>query len=104
MFSRFKKLETADTMISRIQDNVEQAIKQLPTTEIIQGRLLINVSLVSGSINFVDHKLGRKLIGWKITRIRANSIIWDSQDTNVSPDKLLSLNCNNNVTVDIWVF
>jgi len=104
MFKRFKRLDTQDEALSRVQENVDTAIGSLPSTEIIQGRLVKNIALISSATNSVDHKLGRALIGWQIIRIRSNSIIWDTQDTNSIPQLTLNLNCSANVTVDLWVF
>jgi len=105
MYKKFKKLEIPDQLLSRFQDNVEQAISELPATQIIQGRLVSNVTLTSGSVNNVEHKLGRKLLGWFPVRVRAQATLWDSQDSNTNnADKFLSLNTSATVTVDLWVF
>ena len=104
MFNKFKKIEIEDEVLSRMQDNVEQAISQLPTTDVIQGRLVKNVALLSASTVKVSHKLGRPVIGWIVVRQRASAIIWDSQDSNANPSLTLDLNCSANVIVDLWVF
>lgn len=104
MFKKFKKIEIEDEVLSRMQDNVEQAISLLPSTDIIQGRLIKSVSLLSASTVKVSHKLGRPPLGWIIVRQRASAIIWDSQDSNANPSLTLDLNCSANVTVDLYVF
>jgi len=104
MFKKFKKLEIPDELLSRVQDNVDTAINQLPNTQIINGVLLKGISLDSAITNQISHKLGRNLIGWQIIRIRGNATVWDSQDSNNRPDVLLALNCSSDVQVDLWVF
>ena len=104
MFRSFKKIDIEDKVIARFQDNVEQAVSQLPSTDIIQGRLVKDVSLLSASTVKVSHKLGRPVVGWFIVRQRASAIIWDSQDSNATPSLTLDLNCSANVVVDLWVF
>lgn len=68
-----------------------------------KGILLQNISLLTGS-NTVNHKLGRKLQGWVITRIRSNASVYDTQDLNQTPQLTLSLVASGNVTVDLLVF
>jgi hypothetical protein len=104
MYKRFKKIEIADQIMSRMQDNVDSAISQLSVTEILQGQLVKNISLASSSTTKISHKLGRAPIGWIIVRQRASSIIWDTQDTNSNPNLTLNLNCSANVVIDLWVF
>ena len=104
MYKHFKKVDIEDQILSRFQDNVEGAISTLPDTEIIQGRIVKNVELLSASTVKVSHKLGRALLGWTIIRQRASSIVWDLQDANKTPNLTLDLKCSADVTVDIWVF
>ena len=65
--------------------------------------ILTNVSLAIGS-NTINHKLGRKLQGWKIVRQRASSVIYDLQDSNQRPELTLVLQASAAVVVDIEVF
>lgn len=104
MYKKFKIVEIPDQIISRFQDNVEQAISLLPSTEIIQGRLIKNINLVASTPNQIDHKLGRNVVGWVITRQKSSSIIWDEQDSNPNQKLTLTLNCSANVVIDLWIF
>lgn len=65
--------------------------------------VLQNIKLVAGS-NVIDHKLGRKLQGWKPVRIRALANIYDNQDNNRTPQLTLLLVSNAAVTIDLEVF
>lgn len=70
-----------------------------------KSNVLKNVSLLSASNpNVINHLLGRVLQGWKIVRQRAQSQIWDTQDSNQTPNLTLNLKCSADVTVDIEVF
>lgn len=104
MYKRFKKIEIDDEVLSRMQDNVDAAIAQLSVTEVLQGRLVKSISLLSASTVKISHKLGRAPIGWFIVRQRANAVVWDLQDTNSNPNLTLNLNCSADCTIDIWVF
>lgn len=67
------------------------------------GILLENVVLASGA-NVVSHRLGRKLVGWIPTRVRADATLFDTQDTNPTPGLTLQLTSSAAVTVDLIVF
>jgi len=104
MIKKTRTINTKDLDLSKVQDNLTYAIDTIGSKEIIDGIVLKNINLLSSGPNVINHKLGRGLVGWYIIRKRANSDIWDSQDTNPTQAISLILNCTNNVTVDIWVF
>lgn len=64
---------------------------------------LKNVSLAAGS-NTVNHRLGRKLVGWISTRLRANVTVYDTQDSNPNPQLTLTLEASGPVVIDLVVF
>lgn len=69
----------------------------------LNSNILKNVPLVTGS-NTINHLLGRKLQGWKLTRIRSAASVYDDQDSNQSPALTLILVSDANVVVDLEVF
>jgi len=101
---RFKKINTEDRERDQLQENVDQFLEQILRREIIPGILLESISLTTGTPNEISHKLGRKLIGWNVTRMRSQATVWDNQDTNTRKDRTLILNVSANVTVDLWIF
>lgn len=68
-----------------------------------QSLILKNIPLKTGS-NVVNTLLGRTLQGWSVVRQRASASIWDSQDTNQTPQLTLVLNTSADVTIDLEVF
>ena len=100
----FKKISLESVDVSKFQDNVENVLKPVLNAQFLNGRLIKNINLTSGSTNIIEHKLERELIGWIITRKTANSNIWDEQSLNTFKSKNLLLQCSNNVIIDIWVF
>jgi hypothetical protein len=54
------------------------------------ANILDDVPLKTGN-NVINHKLGRKLKGWRIIRQDAAASIYDAQATNQSPDLTLVL-------------
>jgi hypothetical protein len=100
----FPKLQTGDPVLQRLQDNIAISLNPLVTSPTLNTQVLKSVSLSSGT-NVINHKLGRNLQGWKITRMRDTfSQIYDSQDSNPNPTKTLILNSSVNVVIDIEVF
>ena len=68
-----------------------------------QSHILHNLVLGMGS-NVINHLLGRKLVGWRIVRLRAAATVYDTQDASVHPDLTLTLVASAPVTVDLEVF
>ncbi len=65
--------------------------------------ILQNISLATGS-NTVNHKLGQPLQGWYIVRQRAAATVYDTQDSNQTPNLTLTLTASAPVVVDLAVF
>jgi len=100
----FKKTNFQENEPAKLQSNLEIFFKPLLNSEIIDGILLKDVILTTGSVNKVEHKLGRKLLGWMVIGKNANATVWDSQATNTTLDSTIDLNSSANVTVNLWVF
>ena len=113
MFKAFKKLfitkndieESTDLLriINQLQSNIETSLAPLTSNIQNDSTLLTNISLTTG-LNKINHLLNRQLSGWKIIRQRGAASIYDTQDSNLSPQLTLWLNTSANVIVDIEVF
>ena len=101
--SAFSLVQTTDRNTNQLQSNIAQALNPLLNNALLQGSIIKGVSLSVGS-NSVNHGLNRKLQGWIIIRKRASSDIYDTQDSNSSPDKTLQLTASVAVTVDLYCF
>lgn len=99
----FKKTSFEDQETSKLQTNLEIFFKQLETIALLDGVLLRDVELTSGSATKVQHKLARKPIGWMLAGQDANANIWEDT-SNTTPNSTIDLNCSANVTVNIWIF
>lgn len=97
---KFKKITSEQADSNAIQDNVEEVVNPIISKAIIDGILLKDISLETGKLNNINHKLGRRPLGYIIVKKNANSNIYE-QDINA---KTLNLNCTANTTVSIWVF
>jgi len=94
---------TSDRSFVQMQNTWSSQLEPVINNPLASGILLQNVPLVSGS-NAVNHTLGRRLVGWYVTRIRAVSDIFDTQDSNNFPALTLNLTASAPVLVDIYVF
>lgn len=92
-----------DPAVSLLQTRWASIIEPSINNPILAGNLLKNVELNNG-LTQVNHKLGRKLQGWIITRQRGISAIHDQQDSNTMPELTLTLASSAGVNVDIYVF
>ena len=100
---KLQRIQTADRVLNMIQDNVSNILDPYSSLEIVQGQILQNVSLVSGTNN-IAHKLNRNLIGWFIVRQRSAGTVYDIQDTNPTSELFLRLVASANMSVDLYVF
>lgn len=80
-----------------------QAINPVLDSPIVQGQLLSDIALINGTIS-VNHRLGRKLIGWFLVGINAAATVYDNQAINQTPQLTLSLTSNAVATATLWVF
>lgn len=65
--------------------------------------ILKNIELSSGT-NVINHKLGRKLIGWNPTRVRSAVSLYDDQDNNSMPELTLILVADADAIIDLEVY
>ena len=90
--------------LEQIQNNLENRFRDVEACDLIEGRLITEISLASGD-NDVEHKLGRTIRGFIITRFReAHANVYEKISTNNNLDRILKLNSSGATTVDIWVF
>lgn len=97
------KYHSDDAGLNLFQTGLQRTLQPVLNNPVVDGVLLESIVLASGT-NQVPHKLGRKLIGWFMTRVRANATFYDAQDTNKLPDQYLTLIASGAATVDIFVF
>lgn len=100
----FRKLNSAIRDLNLIQNNIDSAIGDLASNQFISGIIIKEVELIAGQDNIINHKLGKKPIGWLLVRKRGLGDVYDLQDTNSTPNLTLILRTSVNVTVDIRVF
>jgi hypothetical protein len=95
----FRKIQTRDSDLQRLQDNVADAFRKVGLCALVDGALLQNIVLVGGS-TAVAHGLQRQPLGWIIVDRSASVTVyrtaWDALN--------LTLQSSGAATVSIWVF
>lgn len=86
--------------VDQMQTKWKSEIDPVLINPIVNGLPLAGVFLLNGTTT-INHKLGRKMIGWFLTDQNAGTTIFRSAPLN---DKTLTLTAGANVTVDLWVF
>lgn len=98
-----QKVQTDDRNINQLQNYLIQALRPITQNPETQGTILTEIQLATGS-NTIQHGLGVPLQGWQIIRQRASASIYDTQDTNPTPQSTLLLTSSAPVSVDLYVF
>lgn len=96
-------MQSDSEQLLSVQTRWASILNPLLSNPLLNGVVLKQVQLASGS-NIINHKLGRKLQGFIITRQRGPANIYDTQDNNSMPDLTLHLESSASVSCDIYVF
>jgi hypothetical protein len=96
--NKFPRTVVKDPELRQVQDNVARCFDDITGKEILNGQLLEGIQLTAG-LNYIDHKLGRQVRGYRIVRLSANvsAPMWDV-------DNKIIINAAAPVAVSIWVF
>lgn len=101
MIPSFRTTKTSDRDLDKVQDSLSRIFNSIQTKEILDGRLIQDVSIVSGA-NEINHGLGKPIRGWIVVRKNANQTVYDSVSS--TPDSTFILNASGTVTISLWVF
>ncbi len=110
MAGSLKKINTSGAVdvpelsrvVTQLQANVAEALTPLQNKPILDGIFLRNIVLISGD-NLIQHKLGRKVVGYWAASQNAASQFYDNIQTNTSLTNF-SLTATSPCTVNLWVF
>jgi hypothetical protein len=83
-----------------LQTNWKSQIDPLLKDPTNNGIILTGVKLLNG-INVINHKLGRRQLGWMVTDIDAGTTVYRSAPLN---DKTLTLTSGADCTISLMVF
>ena len=99
----FAKLQSDDDVLNRVQDRVKGSLDALVKQPFLNGVLLEDVALVSGSFQPVAHRLTRPWRGYLVLSRTANAVVWN-QTPGADAGVFMYLQPSANVTVNLWVF
>jgi hypothetical protein len=88
--------------INRLMDNLNYCLNPIVASEIIDGVLVKEVSLNTGT-NSVAHQLGRKPNGWIIVRKNNFGDVYENSVNN-TPNQNIILVSSANLKCDFWFF
>lgn len=97
-----KTISPEDYDMEVIQKNTKDFVQQLETNILLDGVLLSDIALTSASPTLINHKLGRDYQGYIITKLNANSVVYET--TSTYPSKHLTLSCSADCTISIYIF
>lgn len=97
------QFQSDDRDFQLLQNSWASQLNPLLDNPSLKSIILENIVLTSGT-NVVNHKLGRKLQGWRIVRQRSAASVYDNQDANQQPALTLVLVSSANVSVNLEVF
>jgi len=101
---RFERIQVPDPDLNRVQSRLQDTLMPVMDSSIIDGLLITDQALASGTTSIISHGLGRKIKGWIVVGKNAAQHVYDVQSSNDNPDKFLYLTAGGTVTVDLWVF
>lgn len=103
MISTAARVQTQDRNINQLQSNILTQLNAIVKNPLINGNILTEQALLTGS-NTLNHGLNRTIQGWFIVRLRSSASIFDTQDSNPTPNLTLLLTSSANVVADVFVF
>ena len=99
----FTQIWSPNEEVTRLQSHIKTTLNPLLELPISDGVLLTDLSIAT-SDTVIDHKLGRQYEGFIITRLKSNSVIFESSSTNDTPDRTIILEASATATADIYFF
>lgn len=109
-FKRFLKIrlsreeEVGQKHVNAVQDNIETALSQVLSKDILDRRF-VTANVVPSGINYVNHGLGRNIIGASLCLPSQQDLrTWLASGTNLSPSRTLPIMASATGTVNLEVF
>lgn len=91
---------STDANVTQLQAAINDQFGAISAIPFMNGVLLTGVSLVTGSTNTINHKLGRLAQGYFVVSKSTGAIVWNDTFT----DAAIPLHTSANCTVSLWVF
>jgi hypothetical protein len=99
----FTQIWSPNEEVTRLQTHIKTTINPLLELPISDGVLLKDLSIAT-SDTLIDHRLGRQYEGFIVTRLKTNSVVFESPTTNSEQDRIIILKASATATADIYFF
>lgn len=99
MIKTFRKIQTVDRDLNRVQDQVFQALNPVLKNVLIDSVQINDIQITTSGVD-IDHGLGRVPLGWFVVDSTASATVWRTAWT----DRILSLDASGTATISIVVF
>ena len=99
----FTEIQTTDEATNRLQKNIHTALRPLLQLPFADGVHKTDQAIGTGD-TIVDHGLGRRYVGYIITKQNADTSIFVSTTANSFEDRQIILKAGASVTADIFFF
>lgn len=103
MSKPYRRIQSIDNTINKVQDSVEESIKSL-NRNIMNGAVIINNVIINTTDTPISHGLNREVKGWFVIDNNSNSTVWRSSTPSEAPTKILLLKASNQTTISLVVF
>lgn len=102
MINAFKKFKSQTPDLDKVQENVDNVVKQLQVIELLGAIELREVELKTGQDNNIEHKLNRKINNFIVCRKNANADVWEEE--TLFPSKFLNLHTTADCKVNLIIY
>tara|TARA_R110002020_G_scaffold270417_3_gene485704 strand:- start:1259 stop:1576 length:318 start_codon:yes stop_codon:yes gene_type:complete len=100
----YERSNLTDPKIQDLEYRIEEAFRPITDSSIIDGRLISDIELASGTVSKIAHKLGRAIRGWVVVGKNAAQHVYDDNSGQSDLDTFIHLTAGGTVTVNVWVF
>lgn len=105
MLKAFRRVNLGkDPALTQLQDNISAALQPLVKNPLLDGLLIDDITLTSGSTTVVNHGLGRKVRGYIVVKSNANVTVYIVEANQVAPEAQLVLSTTVTATISLYVF
>ena len=101
--TNFTQIWSKEQEVTRLQSHLKTVLNPLLELPISDGVLSKDLT-VNTTDTLIEHKLGRKPEGFLITRLKSNSVIYESATANDEAARLIILIASAAATADIYFF
>lgn len=99
MIRSFKRINAKDYDLSKVQDNVDDALSPILSSEVLNGIILSDLE-VSSTEQIFNHRLNRQPLGWFVIDRTDDIRVWRTSWNT----KTITLKANNSGAVSLWIF